>query len=77
MAKLAEFPEDGSPLRRLHVGGALVALSEREMVKLLGRDTELWVQAIARGKALIRQEQAANRLAGDARSPARKGWCDG
>lgn len=58
---MAEFPEDGTPLLRFSVGGALVVVSEREMVGLLGRDTELWVKGVARGKAFKRAEEAGRR----------------
>lgn len=69
MPQLAEFPDDNSVLIRIRCAGCLLVLSERELVRLLGRDPELWVRGVARGKALLRAEAATRRR--DLRQPAR------
>ncbi|MEW6457619.1 MAG: hypothetical protein AB1441_00895 [Bacillota bacterium] len=58
---LAEFPNDGSKLIRFRCGGAWCVVTEREMIKLLAHDPVLWVEAIRRGKAILRREQAKQR----------------
>lgn len=64
---LADFPSDGSALIRIRVAGALVVVSEREMVRLLGRDPALWAAALRRGKAVTRAQTAQRRREGGER----------
>ncbi len=57
---MPETLRDDSPLLVLRVGGATLVLSDHEFRRLLGRDPELWVRALKRGKRLVRMRTEPN-----------------
>jgi hypothetical protein len=56
VAKLARFPDDRCIEIRL--SRCLLVLGERELLRLLHRDVPLWLEAVRRGKAIMRARRA-------------------
>ena len=61
MPRLADFPQDGTKLVDFKLAGALLVLSEKELLALLALNPATWQAALQRGKAAKRREAAAGR----------------
>lgn len=59
MAKRADFPQ--GKLLEIRMTGAVLVLSEAELLSLLAHDGRIWQAALQRGKAVRRAEAAAKR----------------
>lgn len=59
MSQLAQFPQ--GKVVEIHLGGSLLIVGERELLRLLNTNPELWLRALARGKAILRSRRAKTR----------------
>jgi hypothetical protein len=63
MPGLAEFPQDGTRLLEIRMTGAVLVLSEKELLTLLALKPAVWQAGLQRGKALRRAERRQKRPA--------------